>query len=165
MKTIFIDRDGCVNVRLVGNWVMSWDDFEFMPGAIEGISKLKQAGYRLILVTNQRCINLGKFSVSGLNALHEKMQTELRKAGGYFDAIYHCPHDRHENCDCRKPMPGMFFQATADYDDIVLADTIMLGDQPSDEEAAQAAKIGTFFKISEDHTILEAAEKIIAKNA
>ena len=74
MKTIFIDRDGCVNVRLVGNWVMNWKDFEFMPGAVEGIAKLKKAGFRLIMITNQRCINLGKFSLEGLNQLHDQMQ-------------------------------------------------------------------------------------------
>ena len=67
-------RDGCVNVRLVGDWVMNWDQFEFMPGAIQGIAKLKKAGYRLILITNQRCINLGKFSIDGFIRFHGKMQ-------------------------------------------------------------------------------------------
>jgi len=161
MKTIFIDRDGCVNVRLVGNWVMNWNDFDFMPGAVEGIAKLKKAGYRLILVTNQRCINLGKFSFERLNTLHDKMQSELRKAGGYFDDIYICPHDRHENCGCRKPKPGMLLNAANDYSDIILAESYMLGDQPSDQEAAQAAGVGHFFTISEEYTILDAANNII----
>ncbi len=162
MKTIFIDRDGCVNVRLVGNWVMDWNDFEFMPGAIAGIAKLKKAGYRLILITNQRCINVGKFSLQGLNQLHDKMQDELKKEGGYFDRIYHCPHDRHEDCDCRKPKPGMFFQATADFDDIVLEDSCMLGDMDSDQKAADAAKVGRFYKISDQFTIDDAAKLILA---
>ena len=161
MKTIFIDRDGCVNVRLVGDWVMNWDQFEFMPGAIQGIAKLKKAGYRLILITNQRCINLGKFSIDGLHSLHGKMQDELIKAGGSFDDIYFCPHDRHENCDCRKPKPGMFYQAANDYSDINFSESIMLGDQISDKQAAEAAGIGNFFWISHEKTILDVASEIL----
>ncbi|MDD7984562.1 HAD family hydrolase [Lentisphaera marina] len=162
MKTIFIDRDGCVNVRLVGNWVMNWNDFEFMPGAISGIAALKKAGYRLILVTNQRCINLGKFSEDKLDELHEQMQSSLKNEGGFFDKIYHCPHDRDENCGCRKPQPGMLLQAAKDFGDIELSQSIMLGDQESDRLASEAAGIKTFYEISEAQTIADAAKLILA---
>lgn len=161
MKTIFIDRDGCVNVRLVGNWVMTWDDFEFMPGAISGIAALKKAGYRLILVTNQRCINLGKFSEEKLDALHDKMQNELKNEGGFFDSIYHCPHDRDENCGCRKPQPGMLLKAAEDFGDIDLSKSIMLGDQESDRLASEAAGVGSFYQISSEQTIADAAKIIL----
>ena len=162
MKTIFVDRDGCVNTRLVGDWVRSWDAFEFMHGAIEGIAKLKKAGYRLVLITNQRCIALGSLTREELDVIHNKMQDELKLAGGFFDSIYVCPHDNHENCHCRKPAPGMITDAARDYGDIDLSTSIMLGDRDIDRQAAESAGCGGFHMISDDFTINDAADTILS---
>jgi len=155
MKTVFIDRDGVINRRLVGDWVKCWEEFDILAGVPEAIGKLKTAGYRTILITNQRGISLGLFDFDRLKQLHDKMNSRLLEGGGKIDDIFICPHDRHHNCECRKPKPGLFFQAAEKYKDITLAETAMFGDKETDKEAAQAAGCGHFFKIDDEYSLLD----------
>jgi len=139
MKTVFLDRDGVINRKLPGDYVKSWDEFEFLPGAMEGLSNLKRLGFRLIVVTNQRGISLGKFSEGDLERIHSRMQEELGKCSAALDAIYYCPHEN-GRCECRKPGTGLFERARQDFPDLNFRDSFVIGDSFSDMEAG--AKIG-----------------------
>ena len=160
MLTIFVDRDGVVNRRRIDDWVKSWDEFEFLPKAIEGLKLLSDAGCRLILVTNQRAIALGLFSEDDLAEIHDQMLAEMSQYGVQFDAIYFCPHDRHENCQCRKPKPGMLIQAANDFS-LTLSECIMTGDSESDEAASVAAGCKNFYKVDDERTLYRIAQEIL----
>ena len=134
VKTVFLDRDGVVNEKMPeGEYVKNWSDFRFLPGSLEAIRRLNQAGIRVVMVTNQRGISLGLFSVADLETIHAEFQSALRSAGARVDRIYVCPHAEGE-CDCRKPSPGLFEQARQEFPEITVASSVMIGDSFSDIE-------------------------------
>jgi D-glycero-D-manno-heptose 1,7-bisphosphate phosphatase len=135
MSTAFLDRDGVINRAPQGDYVKSWEEFEFLPGVFDALRALKQHGFRLIVVTNQRGVSLGRPPESGLRAIHDRMEAELRKAGAGLDAIYYCPHG-YDACNCRKPETELFLQAQRDFPDIRFADSFVIGDSITDMEAA-----------------------------
>jgi D-glycero-D-manno-heptose 1,7-bisphosphate phosphatase len=135
VATAFLDRDGTVNVKAPeGDYVKSWKEFRFLDGAPEAIRRLNQAGVRVVVVTNQRGIALGRMTEEDLADIHRRMGEELARAGAHVDAIYHCPHD-HDSCDCRKPGVGMFLAAQADDPGISFAEAAVIGDSLADMEA------------------------------
>ena len=134
MPTVFLDRDGVINRKLPGDYVKSWQEFEFLPGAIEGLRMLKQHGFRLIVVTNQRGVSLGRLRENDLCAIHERMHRELRDAGAALNTLYYCPHDNNV-CECRKPEIGLFLQAQRDFPDIRFEESFVIGDSIGDMEA------------------------------
>jgi D-glycero-D-manno-heptose 1,7-bisphosphate phosphatase len=116
-----------------GQYVKCWNDFEILPGVAEAVCSLNHAGLRVIVVSNQRGIALGLYTAEDVDAIHEGLQQILSQRGGHVDRFYICPHDRGE-CDCRKPLTGMFRRAQADFP-LVKADTsVMVGDSISDLE-------------------------------
>ena len=134
--TAFLDRDGVINRKAPeGEYITAWDQFEFLPRAVEGLRLLKRAGWRLIVVTNQRGVALGRMTAAGLEDIHRQMQNELTAAGAGVDAIYSCTHDRGV-CHCRKPETGLFEQAQRDWPEIDFAASAVIGDSPSDMQAA-----------------------------
>lgn len=142
---IFLDRDGVLNED--GEYVATVDDFHFIEGSIEALQTLKKAGWRLVVVTNQSGIARGYYSEDQFLHLTEWMDWSLSDRGVDLDGIYYCPHhpdfgegEYHQDCDCRKPKPGMLLQA-ADEVDIELASSWMIGDKASDLQAAKAAGI------------------------
>ncbi len=164
MKTVFVDRDGVINRRLVGDWVKKWEEFEMLSGVPEAIGKLKDAGYRCILITNQRGIALDLFTFDGLAEVHGKMNDKLKaEGGGAFDDVFICPHDRHENCNCRKPKPGLFFQAVEKYPDIQIKDTVMFGDKDTDREAAEAAGCRSFYLVDDEKSLLDCVNEFLSQ--
>lgn len=137
MTTVFLDRDGVINRKMPeGEYVKSWREFEFLPGAIEALRLLKARGFRLIVVSNQRGISRGMFSEQDLAAIHSRMLEELEKAGGALDAIYYCPHEKN-CCDCRKPETGLFRRAKQDFPDIEFSECVLVGDSVSDMQAGE----------------------------
>ena len=134
MKTVFLDRDGVINRNRDNDYVKSWGEFEFLPNALEAIRLLSDAGYQLIIVTNQSCVNKGILSSETLNDIHRKMLAEIESAGGRIGAIYYCPHRDDENCECRKPKPGMLVQAASEHE-IDMDDTYLIGDLGRDIQA------------------------------
>lgn len=139
--TVFLDRDGVINRKPPeGGYVTRWVEFSFLPGAVQALAELRKAGARLIVVTNQRGVALGRMTQADLDAIHERMREELRAGGADVDAIYACPHEE-GTCDCRKPRTGLFHQAMADEPAIDLAWAIMVGDSASDAAAARAIGI------------------------
>jgi histidinol-phosphate phosphatase family protein len=138
MSMVFLDRDGVINENLDGDYVKNWDEFVFLPGAIEAIKRLTDAGYDLIIVSNQSGINRGIVSADAVEDIHGRMLKEITSAGGKIRAIYYCPHRPDENCDCRKPKPGMLLKAAAEHD-IDLHNSYVIGDAIRDIEAGAKA--------------------------
>lgn len=151
MKAVFLDRDGVINHDL--GYVSRWEDFVFLPGAIEGMKLLQSAGYMLVVVTNQSGIARGLFDESDYENLTSRYRMYLENQGIRLSGVYHCPHhpDFSESacdrcCQCRKPMPGMFFRAFKDLT-IRPDSSLMIGDRPSDLKAAYRAGISKLYLI------------------
>lgn len=146
MKAIFFDRDGTLNVDV--NYLYKIEDFAWMPEAEEALVYLAEKGYTLFVITNQSGIARGYYTVAQMEQLHQHMNEELGKLSAHIEKFYYCPHHAKEgilpeyvrDCDCRKPKPGMFLQAFAEYD-INKAASLMIGDSKRDVEAAEAAGI------------------------
>jgi len=141
--TAFLDRDGVLN-RDTG-YVWRPEDFEWLPGAKEAIKLLNDAGYLVIVITNQSGVARGLYGEDDVKRLHGWMNDELGRSGAHIDAFYYCPHHPAEGrapyrgqCDCRKPAPGMLLQAMREYP-IDRAASFMVGDKDIDLEAAKAA--------------------------
>ncbi|MDR0766766.1 MAG: D-glycero-beta-D-manno-heptose 1,7-bisphosphate 7-phosphatase [Odoribacteraceae bacterium] len=140
-RAVFLDRDGTINSNKDHYYVYRPADFEFNPGVVDGIRRLNEAGYLVIVVTNQGGVARGIYGTRDVEALHAYMREELGKRGARVDAIYYCPH--HESvapCRCRKPSPYMIEQAIERFD-IDPALSCMIGDSPRDMEAARAAGV------------------------
>jgi D-glycero-D-manno-heptose 1,7-bisphosphate phosphatase len=140
---VFLDRDGTINVEK--EYLFRAEDFEFIDGAPEAIGKLKEAGYLVIVVTNQSGVARGYYSLSDVDTLHEYVQQELARHNAVVDAFYVCPHHPEQGsgeflraCDCRKGAPGMLLKAASDYT-IDLSRSYMVGDKIADIEAAENA--------------------------
>ncbi len=138
-KAVFLDRDGVINRKAPeGQYVICWEEMTFLPGVADGISLLNKAGFRVIVVTNQRCVAKGLITVQALEELHQQMCNSLAREGAQIDAVYYCPHEKDAGCGCRKPAPGMLLKAKADYG-IDLAPSWMIGDSEPDVEAGRNA--------------------------
>lgn len=106
MKLIILDRDGVINYDSA-QFIKTPDEWKPIPGSLEAIAALNQAGFRIALATNQSGISRGLFDMATLNAIHDKMHRALAQAGGRIDALFYCPHAAESQCSCRKPKPGM----------------------------------------------------------
>ena len=142
-RAVFLDRDGTINVER--EYLADAEEFELIPGASLAIRRLKDAGFLLVVVTNQSGIGRGYYDEAALERIHARMQEELGAEGGRIDACYFCPHHPHHGigpyrqaCACRKPLPGLLLQAAADLG-IDLSASFMVGDKLSDVEAGLKA--------------------------
>ena len=106
MKLVILDRDGVINYDSA-QFIKSPDEWKPIPGSLEAIAELNQAGFRVVLASNQSGIGRGLFDMATLNAINDKMHRALAQAGGRIDAMFYCPHAAEANCRCRKPKPGM----------------------------------------------------------
>ena len=137
MKLIILDRDGVINFDSAA-FIKSPAEWKPIPGSPEAIARLNQAGYRVVVATNQSGVGRALFDMDTLNAIHEKMHKALFTVGGRLDAIYYCPHAADSGCDCRKPKTGMF-RRIAETLNANLAGVPAIGDSLRDLEAAVAA--------------------------
>jgi len=140
-KAVFLDRDGTINEE--SEYLYKIEDCRFLPGVKEAVKLLNEAGYLVVVVTNQSGVARGYYSESDLEKLHQHMAKEFADSGARIDAWYYCPHhpDFHAEsaiCDCRKPLPGMLLVA-ADELGIDLCSSWMVGDKSADMEAGLAA--------------------------
>jgi histidinol-phosphate phosphatase family protein len=153
-KTVIVDRDGVLNRKPPrAHYVRSWDEFEWLPGALNALQLLHAAGYRVVVVSNQAGIARGAMTEDDLAAVHGAMSAEAAAAGGKIEAFYYCPHDWEAGCECRKPKPGMLFQAQRDLN-LDLSRTFFVGDDERDAKAADSAGC-PFANISEDKPLIE----------
>lgn len=138
-RAVFLDRDGTINVEV--QYLKKVDDFQFIPGVPWALRHLKEAGFLLVVVTNQSGIGRGYYDEAELATIHSHMHADLATFGASIDACYFCPHhpehatgDYRIECACRKPLPGMLQQAALDLD-IDLASSFMIGDKLADVAA------------------------------
>jgi D-glycero-D-manno-heptose 1,7-bisphosphate phosphatase len=137
MKLVILDRDGTIN-HDSDQYIKSPEEWKPIPGSVEAIARLTQAGYRVVVATNQSGIGRGLFDTAALNAIHDAMQRAVHRAGGRIDAIFFCPHAGDSDCDCRKPKPGMLLEIGKRMN-TPLAGVPMVGDALRDLQAAAAA--------------------------
>ena len=150
--TLFLDRDGVINTKLEGKYVRNFSEFEFMPGALDSISKLSNLFNRILIVTNQQGIAKGIMSEADLNTLHIQMQDRIEKLGGKINKIYYCPHLQDMDCICRKPKSGMIEQAIIDFPEINIENSYIIGDSDSDIKAGKKMNLNTV-KVDNDYTL------------
>ena len=106
LKLIVLDRDGVIN-HDSDQFIKSPSEWRPIPGSLEAIARLNQAGYRVVVATNQSGVGRGLFGMTEMTQIHEKMFKALNQVGGRIDAVFYCPHAADSNCECRKPKPGM----------------------------------------------------------
>ena len=136
MKLVILDRDGVINYDS-DQYIKSPEEWKPIPGSLHAIARLNQAGYRVVVATNQSGIGRGLFEMDTLNAIHDKMHKTLALVGGRVDAVFFCPHTNTDNCECRKPKPGMFKEIAARFN-ADLAGVPSVGDSLRDLQAAIA---------------------------
>lgn len=141
-KALFLDRDGVICEALPrSQYLTRWEEFKLMPGIGELIDDAKIKGYLAIVITNQPQISRGMVSEKEIISINGRMNELL---DGKLDAVYHCPHRNEDNCDCRKPKPGMLLNAGKDFE-IDFSESFFLGDADKDIKAGQAAGCRTIF--------------------
>jgi D-glycero-D-manno-heptose 1,7-bisphosphate phosphatase len=136
-RLVILDRDGVINEDS-DDYIKSLNEWQPIPGSLKAITRLNQAGYCVIVITNQSGIARGYYSWSILAAIHDKMQNALAKVGGKIAKIYICPHHPDDNCNCRKPKTGLLKQAAKDFNIADWSKVILVGDKLCDLELAQA---------------------------
>lgn len=146
--TVFLDRDGVISIFTPNDYVKNWEEFEFIPGAVEGLKTLCNNNYRLVIISNQAGVNKGLFTKESLDRLTEKMLETLKKQGIEIAKIYYCLHTPEENCECRKPRPGFFYKVQEELGNIDLKDTFFVGDSEIDVQAGKAAGTKTILVLS-----------------
>ena len=139
--TVILDRDGVINEEGV-DYIKTWDEFHFLPGALEALALLNEKGVRTLVATNQSCVGRGIISSSELEVIHRNMLDRVRKAGGHIEKIYVCPCRPEEGCSCRKPLPGMLEEAALDFD-LDLNACFFIGDAECDLLAGRRANCRT----------------------
>jgi histidinol-phosphate phosphatase family protein len=142
--TLFLDRDGVINVEKKEEYILNWDEFQLLPGVLEALHMLNAAFGKIVIVTNQKGIGKGLLTVAGLNTIHKNMLYIIEENGGRINKIYFCP-DLADDTPNRKPQPGMAFQAKNDFPDINFSKSIMIGNKLSDMAFAKNACMYSIF--------------------
>ena len=151
MKAIFVDRDGVIN-KDPGGWtqyeyVTRWEDFHFLPGALDALKKLNQNGLKVIVVSNQAGVSKGYFTRDELNEVTTRMTNQVAKSGGKIEKAYYCVHRDEDNCNCRKPKAGLLEMAAREFN-IELHNSYFIGDTKTDVMAGRRAGCKTVFVLS-----------------
>lgn len=137
MKLVILGRDGTIN-QYRDDHVKSTDELQPLPGALEAVARLNHAGWHAVVATNQAGIGRGLIDMASLNAVHQAMNRRLADAGGRLDAVFFCPHTPEDQCDCRKPLPGLLLEIGRRYS-VDLAGVVVVGDTLRDLQGARAA--------------------------
>lgn len=136
---IFLDRDGVV-IENRADYVREWSQVSFIPNAIDALSGFHREGFKVILVTNQSAVGRGLVTLNDAQQINERLVDAIKEQGGWVDGVFMCPHKPEDNCDCRKPLPGMLLQAAREFS-IDLRTSWMVGDAWTDLLAGQAAGV------------------------
>jgi D-glycero-D-manno-heptose 1,7-bisphosphate phosphatase len=137
MKLIILDRDGVINHDSPA-YIKSPEEWRPIEGSLEAIASLNRAGYRVVIASNQSGIARGLYDLEALHAMHRKLEALLSEVQGRVDAVFFCPHGPQDNCDCRKPKPGLFHQIARDMK-VDIGEALAVGDSLRDIQAAVAA--------------------------
>jgi histidinol-phosphate phosphatase family protein len=145
LRTVFLDRDGILNEKMPEHqYVTRWEEFRVLPGVPAALRRLRDAELRVVVVSNQRGIAKGLYTAADLEAMHAEFQRLLEREGAGIDGFFVCPHEVGE-CNCRKPLPGLFEQAVARFPEITAAGSVMIGDSASDVEFGRRVGMRTIF--------------------
>lgn len=167
-KVIFLDRDGTINEEV--NYLHRPEDLVILPGVPEAIRRLREAGFRIVVVTNQAGIARGYYTVEEMNELHGFLNRQLKKDGAWIDRFYYCPHHPvygigiyKRPCRCRKPQPGMFEMAEQEFE-IDKTRSYMIGDKKIDIEAGHnfgiaGILVGTGYGAGQRQEAMKAGEE------
>lgn len=136
---LFLDRDGVIIENRM-DYVKSLGEVDFIPGALEALARISRHGERIVIITNQSAVGRGLLTSITLDAIHGYMLEHIRAAGGRIDGIYVCPHHPDDNCDCRKPAPGLLLRAARELG-IDLSSSVLIGDNLTDVLAARAVGV------------------------
>jgi D-glycero-D-manno-heptose 1,7-bisphosphate phosphatase len=136
---LFLDRDGVI-IENRSNYVRSWADVEIFPQALQALSLIKSTPYKIVIVTNQSAVGRGLVDIQSVHQINTRLAHAVEKAGGRIDGIFICPHAPQDNCNCRKPLPGLLHQAVKLLN-LDLSRSILVGDALSDLEAGHAAGV------------------------
>ena len=159
-RAAFLDRDGVLNRRApTGHYVESVAEFQWLAGAREGVRRLNEEGWRVLVVTNQRGIARGLMTADDVDAIHAHAQRGLREMGARIDAFYFCPHGDEDRCACRKPEPGLILRGAKEWN-VDLAASFLIGDDDRDIEAARRARVRAW-KMPTDGDLREALSAIL----
>jgi D-glycero-D-manno-heptose 1,7-bisphosphate phosphatase len=143
LRYVFLDRDGVLNRKAPPTqYITRPEELVVLPGVEEAVAALNRSRRKVIVVTNQRGIALGLYSHDDLNRIHDKLRSQLAAHGGHLDAIYVCPHEAGQ-CNCRKPLTGLFERAYRDFPDATPERSVMVGDSLRDIEAGLRAGMAT----------------------
>lgn len=137
---ILLDRDG-VLIENVPEYIRSWSDVRPYPSALTALAGLHQLPYPVVVATNQSVVGRGLISLAEANAINERLVAAIRAEGGRLDAVFMCPHRPEDDCQCRKPRPGLLLQAKAALD-LDLEGSVLIGDALEDIQAGMAAGVG-----------------------
>ena len=140
---LFLDRDGVINRKLPDAYVRTPEEFDFLPGVPEAVRMAREYFHRIIVVTNQQGIGKGIMSIEELENVHACMIDGLQLAGASLDAIYFCPELSGPDAMCRKPNIGMVLQAFQDFPDILLNESVIAGDSPTDMKLGERCGMST----------------------
>jgi D-glycero-D-manno-heptose 1,7-bisphosphate phosphatase len=135
---IFIDRDGVINLRRAGDYVLHWDQFVFTPGIREALRGIARLGLPLIVISNQSAVGRGLLSRSTLEVITRNMHQKLKNHGVSLLAVYYCTHKPQDECVCRKPHPELLLKAAEDFS-VDMSKSVFIGDSDADIRAAEAA--------------------------
>lgn len=136
MPLVILDRDGVINEDSA-DFIKSVDEWIPIPGSIDAIARLCQAGFTVVVATNQSGLGRGLFTLEDLDAMHQHLNTLVEQAGGKLAGIYYCPHTPDAGCDCRKPLPGLLDTIATDLK-VELQGAAMVGDSLRDLQAGMA---------------------------
>jgi D-glycero-D-manno-heptose 1,7-bisphosphate phosphatase len=164
LDIVFIDRDGVIN-KDPGGWteysyVTKWKDFKFLPGVFQALRLLNRNGIKVVIISNQAGVNKGYFTRDELNEVTSRMLDEINKNGGKIEEVYYCIHKREDNCNCRKPKPGMLEAAARKFS----ADprkTYFIGDSEVDVQAGYSLGMRTIFVRSGKTTVDEMSKWVL----
>ncbi len=146
-KIIFIDRDGVINVDPIGDYIKRWEDFRFEDGALEALKKLSDAGFEIVIISNQAGIGDGVYPESELWRIHGNMIEIFKQKGIRFRSAHYCLHGKNAKCKCRKPEIGLFEEATRGLT-FDRKSTYFVGDKISDMEAGKRFGLKTAFVLT-----------------
>lgn len=147
LRAVFLDRDGVLNEKMPeGCYVRTPAEFHPLPGVAEAIARLNRAGLLVLVVTNQRGVARGLYTLADVEAIHTEFQQYLAGFGAHIDGFFVCPHDKGE-CNCRKPLPGLFEQALAQFPQLAPSTSIMIGDSLGDIEFGRRLGITTVYLV------------------
>jgi D-glycero-D-manno-heptose 1,7-bisphosphate phosphatase len=139
-SAIFLDRDGVI-IENRPQYVRTWQDVTILPGSLQALAVASASPYKLVIITNQAGIAKGLIDPTVAQEINQRLIVEIERAGGRIDGLFVCPHQPEDGCDCRKPRPGLLFQARQALE-LDLGRSILIGDNLTDIQAGQAAGVG-----------------------